>query len=377
TLTGSTGASKASNEKPALLLWLCTIIVVVITISAVANKPPSFAHNALKVDVSLEDAVLAVKKKIVAKIPKFHPSHQKLVLPSDKKKVLAGEITARELGLSAGGELEIKDSGSQAGWRTVYVVECECPPLYSCFLVLITLLKMGPLIIHAIVYNFPELFYGKPVEHSTLQKFCCIMITLHFVKHVLKSLFVHHFSHRTMPFFNIFKNSAHYRILSGILLTYDLYRPAFSALSPSIKGTPHADNQYLFVFILFWTLFKLGNLNAHLILRSLQPAGTKKLSISYGFGFGLISSLHYYFEAMGWITISLMTRSYPGMSLFLPSVFGLRVLTQRTHAVYLFTIVGTAQMLVWALKRHRQYKKEFGKEYPRNRKAMFPFLMLM
>ncbi|ESK97273.1 synaptic glycoprotein sc2 [Moniliophthora roreri MCA 2997] len=313
--------------------------MVVITVSAVANKPPSFARNALplKVDVSPEDTVLAVKKKIAATIPKFHPSRQKLVLPSDKKKALADETTAKELGLSAGGELEIKDLGPQAGWRTVYVVE-----------------YMGPLIIHPVVYNFPELFYGKPVEHSSLQKFCCIMITLHFFKRVLESLFVHRFSHGTMPLFNIFKNSAHYHILSGILLAYDLYRPAFSTSSPFIKGTPRANDQYLFVFILFWTLFELGNLNAHLILRSLRPAGTKKRSIPYGFGFGLVSCPHYYFEAMGWITISLMTRSY---------------------AAYLFTIVGTAQMLVWALKRHRQYKKEFGKEYPRNRKAMFPFLI--
>ena len=33
------------------------------------------------------------------------------------------------------------------------------------------------------------------------------------------------------------------------------------------------------------------------------------------------------------------------------------------------------QMTVWALKKHRIYKKEFGKEYPRGRKAMFPFIL--
>jgi very-long-chain enoyl-CoA reductase len=32
-------------------------------------------------------------------------------------------------------------------------------------------------------------------------------------------------------------------------------------------------------------------------------------------------------------------------------------------------------MAAWALKKHRNYKKEFGKEYPRGRRAMFPFIL--
>jgi very-long-chain enoyl-CoA reductase len=32
-------------------------------------------------------------------------------------------------------------------------------------------------------------------------------------------------------------------------------------------------------------------------------------------------------------------------------------------------------MLLWALKKHSTYKREFGKEYPRGRKALFPFFI--
>lgn len=42
-------------------------------------------------------------------------------------------------------------------------------------------------------------------------------------------------------------------------------------------------------------------------------------------------------------------------------------------AAALFTAVSTGQMLVWALKKHRNYRKEFP-NYPRGRKAMFPFI---
>lgn len=36
--------------------------------------------------------------------------------------------------------------------------------------------------------------------------------------------------------------------------------------------------------------------------------------------------------------------------------------------------LSTATMYKWAVKRHKTYKKEFGKDYPANRSAMFPGL---
>jgi very-long-chain enoyl-CoA reductase len=40
----------------------------------------------------------------------------------------------------------------------------------------------------------------------------------------------------------------------------------------------------------------------------------------------------------------------------------------------IFLAVAARQMGIWALKKHRAYKKEFGNDYPRERKAMIPFL---
>ncbi|KAG7091181.1 hypothetical protein E1B28_010233 [Marasmius oreades] len=310
-----------------------------ITISAVGNRAPSFARSKLplQVQVSAEDTVEDVKKKIAAKISGFYAARQRLVLKSDTTKALADETKLKDVGLVDGGELEVKDLGPQIGWRTVFVVE-----------------YMGPLLIHPIMFSFPQLFFGRPVVHSNLQKFSVAMVTLHFAKRVLESIFVHRFSHGTMPLSNIFKNSAHYHILSGVFLACDLYRPGYSATSPYIKGTQKNDETYLWTFASVWALFELLNLSAHLTLRNLRPAGTKKRAIPYGIGFSLVSCPNYFFESMAWLTLSVMTGSY---------------------AAYFFTVVGTAQMLSWALKKHRNYKEEFGKEYPRNRKAMFPFII--
>jgi very-long-chain enoyl-CoA reductase len=40
----------------------------------------------------------------------------------------------------------------------------------------------------------------------------------------------------------------------------------------------------------------------------------------------------------------------------------------------LFTVCGFYQMAVWALGKHRNYKKEF-KDYPRSRTSIVPFLI--
>ena len=40
----------------------------------------------------------------------------------------------------------------------------------------------------------------------------------------------------------------------------------------------------------------------------------------------------------------------------------------------MFTMAGFFQMAVWALAKHKNYKKEFEK-YPRRRRAILPFLL--
>jgi very-long-chain enoyl-CoA reductase len=42
---------------------------------------------------------------------------------------------------------------------------------------------------------------------------------------------------------------------------------------------------------------------------------------------------------------------------------------------FVFTGLAVGQMALWAIKKHKNYKKDFGKEYPRGRKAMFPFVL--
>lgn len=40
----------------------------------------------------------------------------------------------------------------------------------------------------------------------------------------------------------------------------------------------------------------------------------------------------------------------------------------------IFAAVSAGQMGVWAIKKHRAYKREFGTKYPKGRKAMIPFI---
>jgi hypothetical protein len=78
---------------------------------------------------------------------------------------------------------------------------------------------------------------------------------------------------------------------------------------------------------------------------------------------------------LGWVTVSIMTGSYAGaLWIMLLILFEFITDTRAPNAAWLFTVVGTVQMLLWAGKKHRAYKKEFGKEYPRGRKAMIPFI---
>lgn len=98
---------------------------------------------------------------------------------------------------------------------------------------------------------------------------------------------------------------------------------------------------------------EIGNLYTHSVLRSLRPEGTTKRAIPRGFAFDLISCPNYSFEILAWVAFSAMTGLWSS---------------------WLFTVVATAQMYLWAVKKHRQYRLEFP-EYPKNRKILIPYLL--
>ena len=92
--------------------------------------------------------------------------------------------------------------------------------------------------------------------------------------------------------------------------------------------------------------------------------------------FGVVSCPNYTYEAGAWISFSIMTQCLPGNTFDHPTFhyifFTLNYLFLFLAA--LFAAAGIYQMSVWALGKHRNYKKEFDK-YPKGRKAIFPFIL--
>jgi very-long-chain enoyl-CoA reductase len=76
-------------------------------------------------------------------------------------------------------ELTVKDLGPQISWRTVFMVEyvrffTTLPVIFVSLL----LSQVGPLIIHPLIYHFPKVFYGGPVQHSRLQQCVCFILRM-------------------------------------------------------------------------------------------------------------------------------------------------------------------------------------------------------
>ncbi|TNY24417.1 3-oxo-5-alpha-steroid 4-dehydrogenase-domain-containing protein [Rhodotorula diobovata] len=260
--------------------------------------------------------------------------HRQRITTADKKVLDNDDSPLSDYGVHDGDSLTFKDLGPQVAWKTVFLTE-----------------YFGPLFIHPAFFFGSKLFYRKEFEHSRMQQVALVLILLHYAKRELETLFVHRFSSATMPILNLFKNSGHYWGLSGVLLAAPLYGPWNGAAR--LAGSVQDGDAWLYGWTALWVYAELSNLVTHLNLASLRPKGTKTRAIPRGYGFDRVSCANYWFETVAW-------GAFTGLTL--------------NWAAALFSAVAVGQMYVWALKKHRRYRKEFGDKYPRGRKAMFPYL---
>ncbi|KAH0843489.1 hypothetical protein AYO21_07236 [Fonsecaea monophora] len=257
--------------------------------------------------------------------------HQLRVTKGSDGTVVANskDTSIYQTGLRDQSTIHVKDLGTQIAWRTVFLVE------YA-----------GPILIHPVIlFLRPYIYPSASKESSQLQQVLCVLICLHFVKRELETLFVHRFSAATMPLRNIFKNSFHYWILSGLMIALFIYSPYSAAAQ---EPNPLLFYPGMIIFL----LGELGNLQTHLILKGLRSSGGTERGIPQGFLFNLVTCPNYMTETASWL--------------------GVYLLSGLSWGVLIFLIVSVVQMGQWAAKKERRYRKEFGDKYKKKKFTMLP-----
>ena len=277
-----------------------------------------------------------LKEMLHQKLHQYYPDRQSFRL-EPRGKSLKNSTVLSELNFGGDGVLYFKDLGPQVAWSTVFY--CE----YA-----------GPLFVYLLFYFRLPFIYGADHAYTSSTQnvvhLAAVCHSFHYMKRILETKFVHRFSHNSMPIRNLFRNCSYYWTFAA-WLAYYINHPLYSE--------PIYGNAQVYLGLACFVLCELGNLSIHLAFQSMRPKGTSKRQVPKPNGnpltnlFYLVSCPNYTYEAGAWISFAVMTQAL---------------------VVFFFAVVGFGQMAIWALAKHRNYRKEFD-HYPVSRKAIVPFLL--
>ncbi|KAG2471074.1 TECR reductase, partial [Polypterus senegalus] len=192
-------------------------------------------------------------------------------------KSLKDEDILQNLPVGTTATLYFRDLGAQISWVTVFLTE------YA-----------GPLLIYLMFYFRVPFIYSPKYDFTTSKHWvvhlACMCHSFHYVKRLLETLFVHRFSHGTMPLRNI---------------------------------------------------FKIGNFSIHIALRNLRPPGSKTRKIPYPtknpftWLFLLVSCPNYTYEVGSWVGFTVMTQCLPVAFFTLVGFIQMTIWAKGKHRSYL------------------------------------------
>ncbi|XP_051538710.1 very-long-chain enoyl-CoA reductase isoform X2 [Myxocyprinus asiaticus] len=253
--------------------------------------------------------------------PKWYPARQALRL-DPKGNTLRDEDVLQNLPVGTSATMYFRDLGPQLRWTMVFLAE-----------------YMGPLLVYLLFYIRVPYIYSKKYAFTSsphhVVSLACTCHTFHYIKRLFETIFVHRFSHGTMPLRTIVRNCAYYWGFAA-WLAYYINHPLYTPPS-------YGDAQVNYALIVF-VLCEAGPKCRKFPHPSKNP---------FTWLFFFVSCPNYTYEVGAWVGLSIMTQCVP---------------------VALFTFVGFIQMTIWAKGKHKTYTREF-KDYPNLRMPILPFIL--
>uniref|UniRef100_A0A8C6N6X3 Trans-2,3-enoyl-CoA reductase-like n=1 Tax=Melopsittacus undulatus TaxID=13146 RepID=A0A8C6N6X3_MELUD len=208
--------------------------------------------------------------------PQWYPSRVGLQLERNGP-YLKDCISIQSLAVSSIITLYFTDLGQQVGWTTFFLTE------YT-----------GPLLIYLFFYIRLSTIYDhvetkKNFRHPVVH-LACFCHCLHYIRHILETLFVHKFSGGHTPLKNMIKGCAFYWGFTS-WIAYYINHPRY---------TPPCMYNLFFNFLLF--CFLKGG-------KSCIPSPTYN---PFTWLFFLVSCPNYTYEVGSWISFTVMTQTLPG-----------------------------------------------------------------
>ncbi|XP_058257482.1 very-long-chain enoyl-CoA reductase isoform X5 [Hemibagrus wyckioides] len=269
--------------------------------------------------------------------PQWYPARQALKL-HPKSAELRDDELLQNLPVGVTATLYFQDLGPRFGWTMVFLSE-----------------YVGPLLIYLLFYfRLPYIYththiLTPPGPHPVVS-LACVCHSLHYIKRLMETVFVHRFTHGTLPVGVIIRNCVYYWGFAA-WLAYYINHPLYT---PPSYGQP----QVICALVMFM-LCEVGNFSIHWSLNTSGADGVKYRSFPhpsknpFTWLFFFVSCPNYTYEVGVWVSFSVMTQCVP---------------------VAVFTLIGFVQMTIWAKWKHKAYTREF-KDYPALRMSILPFIL--
>ncbi|XP_066174051.1 trans-2,3-enoyl-CoA reductase-like isoform X2 [Sylvia atricapilla] len=210
----------------------------------------------------------------------------------------------------------------------------------------------GPLLIYLLFYIRLSTIYDqvesrKNFRHPVVH-LACFCHCLHYIRHLLETLFVHKFSEGHTPLKNMIKGCAFYWGFTS-WIAYYINHPRYTPPSFGHKQVSYAALAFL--------MCEAGNHFINVALAHQTNSGNRTCFPSPTYNpftwlFLLVSCPNYTYEAGSWISFTVMTQTLP---------------------VGIFAFLMVIQMSLWAQKKHKLYLKRFYPEV-RRKAAMIPII---